>query len=117
MNHDLPRSTKPLPTERPKKTKKDKAEAALKKELKSNSTDELKQVSKVVSGKSSVVTEDVLDKAPAQVKEYVEERGFVFKPNPGPQTEFLASPELEVLYGGAAGGFNKSFYRHPFTAM
>lgn len=28
----------------------------------------------------------------------------IFRPNPGPQTEFLASPELEVLYGGAAGG-------------
>ena len=28
----------------------------------------------------------------------------VFKPNPGPQTEFLSSSEREVLYGGAAGG-------------
>lgn len=26
------------------------------------------------------------------------------RPNPGPQTEFLAAPEFEVLYGGAAGG-------------
>ena len=28
----------------------------------------------------------------------------VFKPNAGPQTTFLVSPEREVLYGGAAGG-------------
>jgi hypothetical protein len=28
----------------------------------------------------------------------------VFKPNPGPQTQFLSSSEREVLYGGAAGG-------------
>lgn len=28
----------------------------------------------------------------------------VFKPNEGPQTDFLASWEQEVLYGGAAGG-------------
>ena len=28
----------------------------------------------------------------------------VFKPNEGPQTEFLAASEREVLYGGAAGG-------------
>ena len=28
----------------------------------------------------------------------------LFKPNPGPQTNFLAAPEREVLYGGAAGG-------------
>lgn len=27
-----------------------------------------------------------------------------FKPNPGPQEEFLAASEQEVLYGGAAGG-------------
>jgi hypothetical protein len=32
------------------------------------------------------------------------EREVVFKPNPGPQTEFLASGEREVLYGGSAGG-------------
>ena len=30
----------------------------------------------------------------------VEEHNIVFKPNEGPQTEFLASPEREVLYGG-----------------
>jgi len=29
---------------------------------------------------------------------------ILFEPNPGPQTEFLASSEREVLYGGAAGG-------------
>ena len=28
----------------------------------------------------------------------------VFKPNPGPQTQYLAASEREVLYGGAAGG-------------
>ena len=33
-----------------------------------------------------------------------EAQNVVFKPNPGPQTEFLASSEREVLYGGAAGG-------------
>ena len=33
-----------------------------------------------------------------------EDRTVVFAPNPGPQTDFLASSENEVLYGGAAGG-------------
>lgn len=33
-----------------------------------------------------------------------EEQEVIFKPNPGPQTTFLAAPEQEVLYGGAAGG-------------
>lgn len=34
----------------------------------------------------------------------VDTREVLFKPNPGPQTAFLASAEREVLYGGAAGG-------------
>lgn len=29
---------------------------------------------------------------------------MAFRPNPGPQTEFLAASEFQVLYGGAAGG-------------
>ncbi len=33
-----------------------------------------------------------------------QERTIIFEPNKGPQTEFLASSEREVLYGGAAGG-------------
>jgi hypothetical protein len=40
---------------------------------------------------------------PAQPRQRI-----VFEPNPGPQTEFLAASEQEVLYGGAAGG-GKSF--------
>lgn len=28
----------------------------------------------------------------------------IFKPNPGPQTDFLAASEQEVLFGGSAGG-------------
>lgn len=36
------------------------------------------------------------------------EQEIIFQPNPGPQTEFLAAAEQEVLYGGAAGG-GKSF--------
>ena len=31
-------------------------------------------------------------------------QNVIFTPNPGPQTEFLASSEREVLFGGAAGG-------------
>lgn len=33
-----------------------------------------------------------------------QEKEVIFTPNPGPQTEFLAAGEREVLYGGAAGG-------------
>ena len=45
---------------------------------------------------------------PAQVKadEFDVEvaQSVVFKPNPGPQSDFLSASEREVLYGGAAGG-------------
>lgn len=37
-----------------------------------------------------------------------EDEDVIFRPHPGPQTEFLAATELEVLYGGSAGG-GKSF--------
>lgn len=37
-----------------------------------------------------------------------QKKEVVFAPNEGPQTEFLAASEREVLYGGAAGG-GKSF--------
>ena len=33
-----------------------------------------------------------------------EHQNVLFKPNAGPQTDFLAASEREVLYGGAAGG-------------
>jgi hypothetical protein len=38
------------------------------------------------------------------IEEQKEERTVVFAPNAGPQTDFLAANEKEVLYGGAAGG-------------
>ena len=44
---------------------------------------------------------------PDKPKDYIpveEKHNIVFKPNEGPQTEFLAAPEREVLYGGSAGG-------------
>tara|TARA_A100001515_G_scaffold17751_1_gene12834 strand:+ start:21147 stop:22976 length:1830 start_codon:yes stop_codon:yes gene_type:complete len=54
-----------------------------------------------VSGK--VVTEEDLDLLTPQVKEATKDK-VIFKPNEGPQTDFLAAPETDVLYGGAAGG-------------
>jgi len=37
-------------------------------------------------------------------KEAEKLQNVIFQPNEGPQTDFLAAPEREVLYGGAAGG-------------
>ena len=52
---------------------------------------------------SKVITEDILDKVPKALKDEVN-NNVIFKPNAGPQTDFLAAPERDVLYGGAAGG-------------
>lgn len=41
--------------------------------------------------------------APIEVVQPVRDN-VIFRPNPGPQTNFLAASEREVLYGGAAGG-------------
>lgn len=54
------------------------------------------------------IKEELLTASPDDVNEFepIEEaeQNVIFKPNAGPQTEFLASGEREVLYGGAAGG-------------
>ena len=38
------------------------------------------------------------------VQEHVQNQEVIFKPNSGPQTQFLAASEREVFYGGARGG-------------
>tara|TARA_A100001011_G_scaffold398905_1_gene505117 strand:+ start:262 stop:1908 length:1647 start_codon:yes stop_codon:yes gene_type:complete len=52
---------------------------------------------------SSVMVEDEVKSLPPTVKDYVEDN-VLFRPNEGPQTQFLAAPEREVFYGGARGG-------------
>ena len=58
--------------------------------------------------KAKTIEEGRTEQKPKIIEEVesipVEEQNVVFKPNEGPQTEFLASPEREVLYGGSAGG-------------
>jgi hypothetical protein len=55
---------------------------------------------------NKVVEEDVLDDLPQSVKKHLEEtnQDVIFRANEGPQTDFLAASETDVLYGGAAGG-------------
>ena len=52
----------------------------------------------------SVITNEDLKKVPLAVREHLQHHDVVFRPNEGPQTTFLESPERDVLYGGAAGG-------------
>ena len=59
---------------------------------------------------SNVLTESDTKELPDAIQEHLNTTGsyVAFMPNEGPQTDFLAAPEKDVLYGGAAGG-GKSF--------
>ncbi len=55
------------------------------------------------STKGKIITEDNVVALPKKLKEEALEN-VIFRPNEGPQTDFLAAGETDVLYGGAAGG-------------
>ncbi len=62
-------------------------------------------INKALDGKDTqLLTEDIIDSAPKTVQEHLKSQDVIFKPNNGPQTQFLAASELEVFYGGARGG-------------
>jgi len=55
--------------------------------------------------KGKVITQDTIDTAGQTFQNVLDDgRTVIFQPNPGPQTDFLAAPEKEILYGGSAGG-------------
>ena len=93
---------------------KQKAIKKVEKQLKSK-RNSLKQTTKVLSkledesekptNDGKVVTEDELSSIPKAVQDEIDKGSHVvFHANEGPQTEFLAADEKDVLYGGAAGG-------------
>ena len=49
------------------------------------------------------ITTTKVDDLPKALRAVAEEN-VIFRPNDGPQTDFLAASETDVLYGGAAGG-------------
>ena len=54
---------------------------------------------------SKVFTDKELNNLPDTLQEHIDRGNKVlFHPNEGPQTDFLAAGEKDVLYGGAAGG-------------
>jgi len=60
---------------------------------------------KIKEGK--VISSEDFETVPEKIQENLKEN-VAFYPNEGPQTDFLAASEKDVLYGGAAGG-GKSF--------
>ena len=82
------------------------AEAKLKNQknsLKTSKSTLAKLDNKEISKEGKVITEDNIVKLPKKLKEETLEN-VIFRPNEGPQTDFLAAPETDVLYGGAAWG-------------
>ncbi len=73
-----------------------------------NKSKRSKKTTQATSSTKTKKEPTVATPSPAQVKppeyEVEEAQNIVFRPNPGPQTQYLASSEREVLYGGAAGG-------------
>jgi len=70
-----------------------------------NTKKKLLTINKALDGKEQqLITQDVIDEAPKSIQEHISQQKVIFKPNRGPQTEFLAAPEREVFYGGARGG-------------
>ena len=78
-------------------------------------TRSLARVKKELDTEEKVLTSNVITKSeskalPDQIQKHLDDTGthVAFMPNEGPQTDFLAASEKDVLYGGAAGG-GKSF--------
>ena len=83
---------------------------AIEKKLQNLQTKQNKQKDgQKLAGTGGATTQEFIDSLPKEIKESIEDNTeVVFRPNKGPQVDFLAAPEKEVLYGGAAGG-GKSF--------
>lgn len=65
----------------------------------------IEKVDDALTGKApTIVTTDEIEELAPNTQAYLEEEKVIFRPHPGPQTDFLAATEREVLYGGAAGG-------------
>ena len=59
-----------------------------------NTKKKLLTIDKALTGKETqVLTEDIIESAPKNVKEHIEQQDVIFKPNSGPQTLFLAASE------------------------
>tara|TARA_R100000742_G_C4279250_1_gene103352 strand:- start:3219 stop:4904 length:1686 start_codon:yes stop_codon:yes gene_type:complete len=70
-------------------------------------TNTKKTLNKLENKESSIqgkiIEDTVLESLPSQLAEEAAEE-VIFKANEGPQEDFLAAAETDVLYGGAAGG-------------
>lgn len=100
---------------RPKKTRQERLEALRRRKIAAEKRkitfakkkverfeEEIDQIKEYKKTNVVEIDYDLIDKS--SLEEDLQVVKPVFEPNPGPQTEFLRAPQLEVLYGGAAGG-------------
>jgi hypothetical protein len=65
--------------------------------------EQTKETLSVLDGKKRLITDEFIDDlSPTAKKEITQD--IIFKANEGPQEDFLAAGETDVLYGGSAGG-------------
>ena len=70
-----------------------------------NKNKKIKDLDIVLEGKvKTVIDTKEIEEASPTIKKAFEEKDVIFQPNQGPQSDFLASSEREVFYGGARGG-------------
>ena len=65
--------------------------------------EQTKETLSVLDGKKRLITDEFLDDLSPTAKEEITQ-DIIFKANEGPQEDFLAAGETDVLYGGSAGG-------------
>lgn len=64
----------------------------------------LDEPSDLQTKEGKVVSLDQIEEHLPEIVQEEAKQSVIFSPNEGPQTDFLAAPETDVLYGGAAGG-------------
>ena len=75
------------------------------KEHHQNVKEKILTVNKALDGsETKLLTEDIINDVPKNIQEHIKDQEVIFKPNDGPQRDFLAASEREVFYGGARGG-------------
>ena len=63
-----------------------------------NVKDKLLTIDKVLDGKEQqLITQDVIEDVPENIQEHLASQNIIFKPNDGPQRDFLAASEREVF--------------------
>lgn len=112
---DYVRKSTPAPNKKKRLSREKRSEAIIKKKIanikKSKKAVE-RQLNKLAEKLGEKVEEQIEIKSPVvelppmelDKTEFDNDVPVAFEPNPGPQTEFLAAEEQEVLFGGAAGG-------------